>query len=176
MKKNSAVLLLAIVSGSGFAAGTPSPTPENACNFLSAMPFINTPSKYKPYYTGSNDFTCGTPYFEIVTPAGDTTLNNNISYYASGTEVKINKLTLMLNMNNRNPDAVKIANGYYVNGSFEILKKMFPESPGEIADITSAITDGKEGDWSVEGWKVSSVKKTWPTGKGYELSFILTAI
>ncbi|HBL7007462.1 hypothetical protein [Citrobacter sp. RHB35-C17] len=174
MNKKTVFLLLSVVSSSSFAASTPATAPSDACHFLSAMPFIKPPSTYKPYFEGSEEYTCGTPYFEIETPGSGVTMNNNIAYYVSGNDAEINKLMLMVNMNNQEPDAVKIARSYFINGSFEIMKKMFPDSPGKVADIVSLLSDGKDGEWGVDGWKVTSAKKVWPTGRGYELRFTVT--
>ncbi|MDI7493026.1 hypothetical protein QLY92_13145 [Cronobacter dublinensis] len=171
MNKKAFFLLLSVTSFPGFAVVIPDPVPSDACHFLSGMPFIKTPSTYKPYAEGSEDYTCGTPYFEIETPNSGDTMNNNIAYYVSGNKDKTKKLMLMLNMNNQEPNAAKISRSYFINGSFEIMKKMFPHSPGKVADIVGLLSEGKDGEWGVDGWKVSSVKKVWSTGRGYELRF-----
>ena len=80
--------MLSIISSPGFAVSIPDPVPSDACHFLSGMPFIKTPSTYKPYAEGSEDYTCGTPYFEIETPNSSDTMNNNIAYYVSGNQDK----------------------------------------------------------------------------------------
>lgn len=88
MNKKVIFLLLSIISSPGFAVSIPDPVPSDACHFLSGMPFIKTPSTYKPYAEGSEDYTCGTPYFEIETPNSGDTMNNNIAYYVSGNQDK----------------------------------------------------------------------------------------
>ncbi|WP_039057344.1 hypothetical protein [Enterobacter sp. Bisph1] len=174
MNKKTIFLLLSVVSTSSFAVSTSAPIPSDACHFLSEMPFIKAPSTYKPYSEGSEDYTCGTPYFEIEAPNSSDSINNNIAYYVSGNETKTKKLMLMLNMNNQEPDSVKIARSYFVNGSIEIMKKMFPNSPGKVADIVGSLNKGKYGEYTVDGWRVTSEKKVWPTGRGYELRFTVT--
>ncbi|WP_213133823.1 hypothetical protein [Citrobacter sp. FP75] len=145
--------------------------PQEACYYLRELSFINPPSEYKPSTKYSDDYMCGTVYYEIMSKKGK---NNNIAYYVSGELNSVNKMMVMVNINNSERGILNESMKLYRNAASELLKKAIKNK--SIDSILSKINDDKEGEWIVNGWNVSSTKEIWSTGRGYEYRFTIQKI
>ena len=168
INKKNLFLLISMMSGSNLAMGAQF-TPSEACGFLSNLPFINEETVYK-LIEGTDRYACSTPYF-IIQEKNPYTLSNNIAYYTYGSNTDVDKLLLILNINNKKSNTIQTSKKYFIEGSSELIKKAFPDSKDKTSNIINNIKKGKYGQWNVEGWSVSSKREDWPGGNGYDLRF-----
>jgi len=110
----------------------------------------------------ANEYIANSPYKELGT---GSPLRNNIAFYAEGTKQSVRLLKLVLNINHRD-EAEAAHKELAKSGSLLSTKALEVELP---AVVVAAIEQGKPGEWSVGGTKVTLVRVNWPTGKGYEL-------
>lgn len=142
--------------------------PAQACNFLSGNPAFSNPSSYTPFFPEmKNDYACGTKYYEVLSnPAG---LSNNLSYYVRGTPESAKRIRILLNVNDESTFAT--ANNVFQKASSDLFKSAFHRDIEQ--DISIALGTSTPGKWMVDGYSVQLDKTVWPTGKGFELNFII---
>lgn len=68
--------------------------PEEACHFLAEVPGLDG----RAYKNWTLDYSCSSPY-KVLT---GSPIENNLAYYAYGTKNTVNKLELVLNLNDMN--------------------------------------------------------------------------
>jgi hypothetical protein len=140
--------------------------PSKACDFLARDGFKpNTP--YHHYY--DEEWGCGSSYVEIGT---GSPLPNNIAYYVSGTQDKVEKLYLVINVNDRG-QAIG-AHKRLLAAAHELLKASLGQTLPEEA--ATAIENGQPKSWVINGAAVEVKRDDWPTGKGYEVHFIIRPV
>ena len=137
-------------------------TPSEACGFMSAMGMATRGYK-NPDNMG---YFCSSPYKEL---GSGFPLANNIAYYAEGDAKKVTKLKLVLNVNSK--QEAKQAHTEMANSAGILLKKALNTAlPQEAKD---AILAGGNGKWKIGNANVSVTRIDWPTGKGYDIKFIV---
>ena len=138
------------------------PNPSDACNFMSAMG-MNTGSNRDP---DGFWYFCSSTYKELGT---SFPMKNNSAYYAEGSEQKVTKLKLLLNVNSK--QEAKQAHTELKNSADALLRKALNAPLPQEAK--KAILAGSSGNWKIGNAKVSVIRADWPTGKGYEIKFIV---
>ncbi|MFH0727988.1 MAG: hypothetical protein V2B19_16800 [Pseudomonadota bacterium] len=138
------------------------PNPSDACSFMSAIG-MNTRGYKNPDGIG---YFCSSSYKELGT---GFPLKNNIAYYAEGSDQKVTKLKLVLNVNSK--QEAKQAYAELKNSAEALLKKALNASLPQEA--SKAILAGSNGNWKIGNAKVSLIRADWPTGKGHEIIFIV---
>jgi hypothetical protein len=138
--------------------------PAEACDFLSRIPGLQTRG-YKDL-VGDGEYSCSSTYKEL---GGDSIMSNDIAYYAYGSSGQVRKLEIVLNVKSRNQSVQ--AHKELKDISSELTQKAIGNSLPDAAAIS--ITQGKPGRWMVGGYLVEVIREEWPTGKGYEIHFII---
>jgi hypothetical protein len=138
------------------------PNPSDACSFMSAMG-MNTRGYKNPDGIG---YFCSSPYKELGT---GFPFKNNIAYYAEGSEEKVTNLKLVLNVNSK--QEAKQAHAVLNDSAQTLLKKALSASLPQ--ETQKAILAGSNGKWKIGNANVSVTRADWPTGKGYEIKFIV---
>jgi hypothetical protein len=136
--------------------------PSEACSFMRAMGMATRGYK-NPDNMG---YFCSSPYKELGT---GFPLANNIAYYAEGNAQKVTKLKLVLNVNSK--QEAKPAHIELANSAEALLKKALNVALPKQAK--EAILTGSNGKWKVGNSDISVTRIEWPTGKGYEIKFIV---
>lgn len=140
--------------------------PQKACRFLSDIPGMSSSGSYSSLYEGIHS--CGTRYKDVGED-DHSALPNNISYYAAGTPEKVQRLRLLLNINQISNDTA--AKEQMATVAVRLFQAALNHSiPNGIQD---SIKTGTSGQWDDSGYKIELKKDIWPTGKGYELNFVI---
>lgn len=141
------------------------PQPSVACNTMAGyhMPAMNT---WKDYGYGMG-YGCNSSYLDI--GSASSGLANNIAYYVDGDSHKVNQVKLVLNVNQRlQENEAKTA---LVRASHELVEKSLGKKlPSEIVH---ALNSGGSLVLSREEINYEVRRSDWPTGKGYEIHFII---
>ena len=137
--------------------------PQEACAYLSHISGLQTRG-YKNQY--ENTYGCSSPYKEL---GVGSPLANNIAYYVEGNSQNAAELKLVLNVNAAQES--KDAHATLLNYSEELTKKALGTPLPK--DVRNAISSGKAGQWTIEKSKVELMRDVWPTGRGYELHYII---
>lgn len=136
-------------------------SPEKACSYLNESGLKTRGYKYLKgeYGCTSPDKNIGTGY----------PLANTIAYYVTGDLQTVKALALVLKINNRG--AAAAAHQALV----ETSEKLSINATGTTlqADIRKALSQGEPGKWEAGKNRVEVVREDWPTGKGYEVKFII---
>lgn len=121
---------------------------------------------YSQLYEGVHS--CGTRYKHIGTD-NSSALANNLSYYAAGTPDTVRRLRLLLNINQPSNDT--LAREQLAAAA----APLFHAATGDSlpASIHAAIKNAVPGQWDESGYRIELKKDVWPTGKGYELNFVI---
>ena len=121
----------------------------------------------RPWAKGFDDFYgCSTTYKEL--GSGDV-LANNIAYYVSGNQTTATELKLVLNVN------VK-AKANDAHGEFlKIAQALYLKATGKKLEdkLVEAFTKGSSSEIAAKSYTTKLVRSDWPTGRGYELKFII---
>lgn len=146
-------------------------SPTDGCgNFTRHNKSLNPPDNYLPLSKDLNsDYSCGTKYFYIGEETEDTGLANNLSYYAMGSEKKVRRIRILLNVNNVNSIEQSI-DSFEKSSAALYQVSLGREMPEEIKE---AILSQSDGVWLEQEYQVKLVKSIWPTGKGFSLNFII---
>ena len=137
--------------------------PQEACEYLSHISGFQTRGYINQY---EDSFGCSSPYKDI---GEGIPLANNIAYYVSGNSQNVKELKLVLNVNvTQNADEAHTA---FLQYSEELTQKALGITIPK--DERDAILSGIAGEWIIKQTKVELVREDWPTGKGYELKYIL---
>lgn len=139
--------------------------PQVACSLLSNISGLQT-GGYKS--TGvEDDFFCCSPYKDL---EQDSPLPNNIAYYAEGDAEEVNRLKLVLNVND--PEKAEAAHRALMIYSNELACKALGE---ELSPkMQKAILAGHPEAYTAGGLFVELKREAWVTGRGYDLKFIIT--
>jgi hypothetical protein len=137
--------------------------PQEACNYLSGISGLQTRG-YKNKY--EDVFGCSSAYKEL---GAGSPLANNLAYYVDGNAQTANQLKLVLNVNQA--QASKEAHAALLSSSQELAQKSLSDPLPK--DVSSAITSGKAGKWTIGKADVELKREDFPTGKGYELHFLI---
>jgi hypothetical protein len=141
--------------------------PQEACAFLSGVAGFQTRGYKNLIDDGSGEaFSCSSPYLDL---DSSFPLSNHIAYYVDGKAQTANVLKLVLNINSA-PQA-KQAHAMLLVSSQQLTQKAL--SAALPKDVSSAITSGKAGKWTVGKGDVELKREDFPTGKGYELHYII---
>jgi hypothetical protein len=137
--------------------------PQEACEYLSHISGFQTRGYINQY---EDSFGCSSPYKDI---GEGIPLANNIAYYVNGNSQNAKELKLVLNVNvTQNADE---AHAVFLQYSEELTQKALGVAIPK--DERDAILSGIAGEWIIKQTKVEIVREDWPTGKGYELKYIL---
>jgi len=139
--------------------------PQVACSLLSNISGLQT-GGYKS--TGVEDgFFCCSPYKDL---DKDSPLPNNIAYYAEGDAEGVNRLKLVLNVNNS--EKAEAAHRALMTYSNELACKALGE---ELRPkMQDAILAGRPFAYKVGELFVELKVEAWVTERGYEMKFIIT--
>jgi hypothetical protein len=140
-------------------------SPRTACSLLSHISGLQT-GDYKSSGT-EGDFFCCSPYKDL---DQESPLSNTIAYYAEGDAKEVNRLKLVLNVND--PKKVRAAHRALMIYSNELACKVLGE---ELSPkMQEAILAGHPEAYTVGGLFVELKREAWVTGRGYEMKFIIT--
>ena len=96
-------------------------------------------------------------------------LANNLAYYVDGKANSVSQLKLVLNVNVR--AQAKSAHAELLEAADLLTQKALgAKLPDTIRD---ALTAGKAASTKVAGTSLQVIRLNWPTGKGYEIKFII---
>lgn len=139
--------------------------PRSACSLLSNISGLQT-GGYKS--TGvEGDFFCCSPYKDL---DKDSPLPNNIAYYAEGDAEEVNRLKLVLNVND--PEKAEAAYRVLMIYSNELACKALGE---ELRPkMQDAILAGRPYAYKVGELFVELKVEAWVTERGYDMKFIIT--
>ena len=121
----------------------------------------------KPWAKVFEDFYgCSSAYKDI--GSGDV-LANNIAYYVSGNQTTATELKLVLNVNVK--AKAKDAHGEFL----KIAQALYLKATGKKLEdkLVEAITNGSSSEVEAKSYTTKLVRSDWPTGRGYELKFII---
>ena len=133
-----------------------------ACNYLKSIGLATR--GWKNHY--DDVYGCSSPYKEF---GSGYPLKNNLAYYVDGTATNVKQLKLVVNVNNRAEE--KRAHSELLKAA-EVLTKQYLNKPLSES-IRGAITAGKDLSSEVGDTTVEIIRDDWPTGKGYEIKFII---
>lgn len=139
--------------------------PQVACSLLSDISGLQT-GGYKRSGT-EDDFFCCSPYKDL---NHESPLPNNIAYYAEGDAEEVNRLKLVLNVNE--PQRAEEAHRTLLTYSNELTRKALGEDLS--SKMQEAILVGHPEAYTVGDLFVELKREAWPTGRGYEMKFIIT--
>jgi len=116
------------------------------------------------YY--SNEYGCSSSYKQFGT---GSPLKNNIAYYVEGDKKNVQKLKLVVNVNNKAED--KYAHNEMLQAATLLVQKSIgAKLPKSIQD---AIKKGFNAEVNAGETKIKLLRIDWPTGKGYELQLYI---
>ena len=120
---------------------------------------------------GEQVFHCLSPYKELGTVADPLGLSskNNLAYYVNGDAECIHQMELVLNVNQRHE--AKQAHQDLVRAA-KVLTQQALNTPLPKA-TEQAIAAGKPWRGTVKAATLELTRDDWPTGKGYELHFLV---
>lgn len=133
-----------------------------ACGLMNSMGMVTRGYK-NPDGMG---YFCSSPYKEL---GREFPLANNIAFYAEGDAQNVKKLKLVLNVNSK-PNSEK-AHIEFANCVETLLKMALKAALPQETKI--AILTGSNGKWKINNASISVVRTDWPTGKGYDIKFII---
>jgi hypothetical protein len=152
------LLLTAFTAAFTSAADFKFGTVETVCGYLEKDGYKT--GTWKELFPG--EYTACSKYKEL----GKGSPTSTVAYYVDGTKTAVTKAYVSLNMNSAG-DAKEGAEELARAGASLVIKATGKDLPKEV---TQAITDGKNGEWTVGGAKVKVVRDDYPTGKGYKLT------
>lgn len=155
-----------VVSSYTSAIGFP---PDQACSFLASNPAFVNRSRYTPFFPESrDDYACGTRYYLI--PGSSTPgQENSLSYYVRGTPDSAKRVRILLNVTDTGNFSA--SSTLFVKAARELFSAAFGKAPSD--EISAALDSSTPGKWSEGGFDVELRRTDWPTGKGFELNFII---
>lgn len=137
--------------------------PGQACSFLE--PFLKT-GAYKLDY--EDNYYCFTPYKDV---GGDSPgLANNLAYYVDGVQDVAEKLKLVLNYNQ--PKSAASATEQLISSSTMLAEKATDQRIPE--EVARALSMGSPLVKSENGYRHEVKREDWPTGRGYEVHYVLS--
>ena len=140
--------------------------PDQACSFIGE----NFGVAVRPYKNDYEDeFSCSTPYKNL---QEGQDLPNNLAYYVEGKQNLATEVKLVLNINER-------AKETYARAQLQKYSSIVAKAAtGDVipADISNAITSGAPKTHESNGYKQELKRDDWPTGKGYELHYVVTKV
>ncbi len=141
--------------------------PQEACGYLSSISGLQTRGYKNLIEDGSGDwYTCSSNYKDL---GNDFPIANNIAYYVEGDQKTANQLKLVLNV--YVSEKSKQDHTELLNYSQQLTQKSL--SAPLPKDVSSAITSGKAGKWTIGKADVELKRENFPTGKGYGLHFLI---
>ena len=138
--------------------------PDQACNFIGRSFGVEV----RPYQNEYEDeYSCSTPYKNL---QEGVNLPNNLAYYVTGNRELATEVKLVLNINE--PSKQAYAKDQLKQFSSVVAKAA--TGAGIPPDMSSAITSGTPKLHESAGYRQELKRDNWPTGKGYELHYIVT--
>jgi hypothetical protein len=113
------------------------------------------------------EFFCSSPYKDLDDKA---TIPNNIAFYAEGDAEEVHVLNLVLNVHV--PRKAEEAHGTFMAYSDELALRVLGD--GLPPAMKDAILDGRPEAYTVKGLFLELKREAWPSGRGYEMRFIIT--
>ena len=116
------------------------------------------------------DYNAASNYHELGESTDLEPLPNNIAYYLEGTENTVIKLKLVLNVN-----APRLSDSAHASFA-QAGKTLYHGATGREATeaLNSVLLAGKDKSGTGAGCSFVLKRIDWPTGRGYELQFIIT--
>lgn len=127
---------------------------------------ITNNTLWRNYY--ENDYGCNSTYKKLKASA-PYILENNIAFYIVGSKHQINKIYLVLNVNDK-AEQVSAINELKKSSSILYKRIIGKELP---KDLVTAIQNSQPLKKAIGDYKVEVKRIDWPTNKGYELHFII---
>lgn len=109
---------------------------------------------------------CSSPYKEL---GSGYPLANNLAFYVEGKSQSVLQLKLVLNINVR--AQAESAHAELLKAADLLAKKTIGN--GLPTGVRNAITAGKNSSAKLAGASLKVIRLNWPTGKGYEVKFII---
>lgn len=136
--------------------------PSEACDFMSTRGMATRGYK-NPDGIG---YFCSSSYIEM---GSGLPVKNNIAYYAEGDAEKVTNLKLVLNVNFK--QEAKQAHTELANSSEILMERALnAHLPQQVKE---AILAGKNGKEKIGNVNIIITRVDWPTGKGYELKYVV---
>ena len=140
--------------------------PDQACNFIGGSFGVEIRQYLHEY---EDEYSCSTPYKNL---QEGVNLLNNLAYYVTGNRDFATEVKLVLNINE--PSKQAYAKDQLKKFSYVIAKAA--TGKGLPSDMSSAITSGTPKVHESAGYRQELKRDNWPTGKGYELLYIVTKV
>ncbi|WOD28736.1 hypothetical protein RYH70_01470 [Alloalcanivorax xenomutans] len=140
-------------------------SPDEACSYL--KPSLSTRGYKKGY---GDEYHCSSPYKDI--GKASTGLPNNLAYYSVGKRSVAETLKLVLNYNqpSRSASATEVLVSEAESLAIKATGKEIPEL------ISKAISLGEPAEEIIDGIHHEVKRDDWPTGRGYEVHYIITKV
>jgi hypothetical protein len=140
---------------------------QTVCNLLKEKGLNTTKNWHE--YKYSSQWGCNSAYQDIGAPETSYSLPNNLAFYVLGNKSSVKKAYLVLNVNNQQ-DA-KFGHQKLLESSEVLYSKIIGvKLPNEFVN---AIRSGIAFKSIVGNSNIEIKRDNWPTGKGYELHFII---
>ena len=137
---------------------------QNACSYLDDSG-LGTRGWQR---SGDSNFYASSPYKEIGPGSSQSNYSAYIAYYIDGNVNKAEKLTLVLNVNNK--AAVEAAHAELLKAAGVLARKALgAELP---AVISQAIVQGRSAQAKVGNTSIELIRSDWSTDMGYNLMLI----
>jgi len=136
---------------------------DDACSFVSGIGLST--KGWKDY---GDDYWGCTSYPKLIGNSGPSWapgLKNNLTFYVSGTETHVQRLKLLLNVNNASEAGA--AHGEMLKAAKVLSKKALGEELPKA--IQSAIKTGQDASIKVGSKEIELIREVWKTGKGYNM-------
>ncbi|CAD6559521.1 hypothetical protein ACFQ3P_32670 [Paraburkholderia sabiae] len=152
-----------ILSAGGAQAALKSSLPADVCGYLVTEKLSTRPWLAQDVTYGG----CASEYREIGTAT--TGIANNLAFYVTGSATKVTQLELVLNLNQPLSDAVAIQELLKASKALSIRASGLPLPIAVEQAIVARRGDVTAMNGTV---RISTIRKTWPNGKGYELHVV----
>ena len=140
-------------------------SPDEACSYLE--PSLSTRGYKKGY---GDEYHCSSPYKDI--DKASTGLPNNLAYYGVGKSNVAETLMLVLNYNQ--PSRSASATEVLISESESLAVKATGKEIPEL--ILKAMSLDEPAEEIIDGIHHEVKRGDWPTGRGYEVHYILTKV
>lgn len=140
-------------------------TPATACSLLADLPGMRTGEYKNNSLSSAKNFFCASPYNPI---GNGWSPENNLAYYVIGDHDTARELKLILSVNMK---AAEVG-GTVLSIASDLLTKRALGSKLS-PDVLQALLSGETGQWDAGANQILIRREDWPSGRGYELRFII---
>ena len=139
--------------------------PARACSLLADIPGMQTQG-YKNVSLEPNDYFCSSPFKSI---SEGLPIENNVAYYVLGDHDTAWELKLVLNVNYK--QSAQTAQSVLAVVGNLLTKRALGNKLSK--EVLQSLLSGNTGKWDAGENQILIVRADWPSGRGYEMKFII---